>query len=72
MILAPDPSKPFSLTPDAAEVVMFQYSSVGDTVLVPAGTGVWEPVYRKKGFLRSSEFVDLMLVPFNDTSILTS
>ena len=44
MMLPQEPSNPFSLTPDGAEVDMFQYSSVGDTVLVPAGMGVWVPV----------------------------
>ena len=47
MILLQAPSKPFSLptfTADAVELAMFQYRSVGDTVFVPAGMGVWVPV----------------------------
>lgn len=34
-------SRPFSLT---LPTELFQYSSVGDTVFVPAGTTVWLPV----------------------------
>ncbi|RMX55930.1 hypothetical protein pdam_00015641 [Pocillopora damicornis] len=47
IIPAPQPaSKPFSaptFAPVPAELTMFQYSSVGETVLHPAGIGVWVP-----------------------------